>query len=356
MLSLRPSNPTATEPELTMVLGLPFHRLTLEAALGECARAMNDPRPEYFVTPNLDFARLAAEQPRLHDIVFHADRILCDGMPLVWLSRLSPVALPERVAGSDLTPRLLKFCEERNKRVFFFGSDEATFARTAAQFPNLEICGRTSPPFAPIDDWDNANYVRRIRRAQPDLLLVALGCPKQEYWAAPRLTELGVPLTLCIGASLDFIAGTQTRAPRAIQAIGLEWFWRMMSNPKRLAARYARDLVFLLRAAPTQWKLSSTKTSGSLHVQRNAAGESVIDCNDVSAADLSTLISLAAVARKQRMDGGPLPTLQNVSRAMGDALRRFSLTNQFEDCERESTKISFSKTSGVPIAEEPLAA
>ena len=335
-----------SSPRLTLVLGLPFHELTLESALDDCVAAMDDPRPACFVTPNLDFARLAAEQPRLHDIVFHADRILCDGKPLTWLSRLTPTMLPERVAGSDLTPRLLEICVQLRKRVYFFGSDEITLERTAAAYPDLEICGWNSPPFAPIEDWDNPTYVRRIRDAAPDLLLVALGCPKQEYWAVPRLDELGVPLTLCIGASLDFIAGTQTRAPRAIQAVGLEWFWRMMTNPKRLAGRYARDLLFLLRSVPTQWKLRTKQPSAPLQVQHHADGGVTVNCNSTPA-NILTLVSLAGLAREQRLNDGPIPRLEHVSVALRQCLKKLSLLDQFdtEGSERGKPVIEFPTTN-----------
>ena len=111
-----PAGDQRDEPPLSVVLGLPFHRLTMESALDDCLRFMEDrERSHYLVTPNLDFTRLAASNARLRRIVFGADRILCDGLPLVWLARRLGMPLPERVAGSDLTPSLLELCADEGR-------------------------------------------------------------------------------------------------------------------------------------------------------------------------------------------------------------------------------------------------
>lgn len=239
----------APEPPIAVLLGLPFHDLTMGEALVECERALTANEPCYFVTANVDFAAQAYENSDLREILFYAKRVLCDGMPLVWISRVLGMPLRERVAGADLTPKMLELCARMRKRVYFFGSDQSTLERVAGilreRHPDLEIAGYESPPMGSIDDWDNDAVIKRIREANTDLLLIALGCPKQENWIARFHKQTGVSLAVGIGASLDFIAGKQIRAPRIVQKTGMEWFWRMATNPKRLFSRYWRDFTFL---------------------------------------------------------------------------------------------------------------
>ncbi len=247
------------EPPIAAILGIPFHGTTMERALhdAEAAMAGGGP-PRYWVTANVDFCRQAAGSPWLREFIFHADRVLCDGLPLVWLARLFGAPVPERVAGSDLVPNLLARCARLGRSVYWFGSDEATLARAAEvagrRYPGLRIAGWESPPHGEVEDWDSAATVERIRALAPDVLLVALGCPKQERWIERHHRTLGVPLSIGIGASLDFIAGKQVRAPRWMQRVGLEWFWRMARSPRRLVGRYSKDFFYLAGAAFGQWR------------------------------------------------------------------------------------------------------
>jgi UDP-N-acetyl-D-mannosaminuronic acid transferase (WecB/TagA/CpsF family) len=128
-----------------------------------------------------------------------------------------------------------------------------------------------------IHEWNNAEIVETIRAARPDLLLLALGFPKQEQWESAYHQKAGVPLSIGIGASLDFICGKQKRAPLWMQKTGLEWLFRLLTNPSRLTRRYYKDLVFLvtltwrqaqaLRSMRRQWRASqSTLHTSSLQV------------------------------------------------------------------------------------------
>ena len=211
----------AGEPPMAALLGIPFHGTTMDGALSDAEAAMSSGAsavPQYYVTANVDFCRQAAGDAWLREFIFHADRVLCDGLPLVWLSRFFGAPLPERVAGSDMVPRLLERCAASGRSVYWFGSDAATLGLAAEvakeRYPGLKIAGFESPPIGEVDDWDHEGTAARIREASPDLLLVALGCPKQERWIARHYQDLGVPLSVGIGASLDFIAGKQVRAPQ----------------------------------------------------------------------------------------------------------------------------------------------
>ena len=204
-----------TDPKMVLVLGLPFHQTTLKDALSDALIAIDGEESQYWVTPNLDFTTQAHDDDDLREILFYANRVLCDGMPIVWMSRMVGDPIPERVAGSDLVLKLLLRLIKKPIKFFFFGSDPATLKEATqvleSTYKNLEVVGAISPPHAAISDWDNAAYCEQIRAAEPDILLVALGCPKQERWMITYYQETGAKLTIGVGASLDFITGRQVR-------------------------------------------------------------------------------------------------------------------------------------------------
>jgi exopolysaccharide biosynthesis WecB/TagA/CpsF family protein/anti-anti-sigma factor len=245
---------------MAFLLGLPFHPVTMEETVAICRHLIEARRPAYAITANVDFVAQAYNNERLRPILHHADLAVCDGMPLVWLSRWFKPALPERVAGSDLVFRLFEQADQSGWRVFFLGSDQPTLALAKQvldeRYPRMIVADHISPPFAPVEQWPNDEILQRIRAAQPDLLLIAVGCPKQEYWIARYARLTGVPLSIGIGASLDFIAGSQTRAPVWVQRVGMEWLWRIGTDPKRLAKRYAKDFYYLIYLTWTQWRLT----------------------------------------------------------------------------------------------------
>jgi N-acetylglucosaminyldiphosphoundecaprenol N-acetyl-beta-D-mannosaminyltransferase len=265
----------AIEPDITFLLGLPFHRMTMADTVATAVEVVESRTPHYFVTANADFVAQAHDNQRLRDILVHAHRAVCDGMPLIWLSRLFPPALPERVAGSDLVFELFREGNARQWRFFFLGSDEATLKTTravlATRYPSLQVCGYFSPPFAAVEDWPNEAIAQQIQSTAPDVLLVAVGCPKQEYWIAQHARQLNIPLSVGIGASLDFIAGRQVRAPRWMQKTGTEWIWRMATNPSRLVARYWKDFRYLAHLSYIQWRLTRRKQTRALEMTSDTA-------------------------------------------------------------------------------------
>src|SRR5262249_32142031 len=184
--------------------------------------------------------------------------VLCDGTPLVWASRLLGQPLPERVAGADLVPELIRLSARRKHRLFFLGATEDSavqaVANVHARYPHLEIA-HYSPPFRPLHEMDHAEILKRIRAAEPDVLLVAFGCPKAEKWIAMHYRDLGVPVAIGVGATIDFLAGRVKRAPVWMQRSGLEWVFRLIQEPRRLCGRYAKDLWVFGRRILSQWWL-----------------------------------------------------------------------------------------------------
>jgi N-acetylglucosaminyldiphosphoundecaprenol N-acetyl-beta-D-mannosaminyltransferase len=234
------------------VWGLPLLPVTYDEALSEVDRLIQAGEPNYFITANLHYAMLSHGDARLAEVNRRAAFLLADGMPMVWYSRLLRRRLPQRVAGSDLIYGLCGLARDRGYRVFLLGglpgvADRAA-ARLVERYPGLQIAGIEVPPFRPPAPEENQRLVERIRRAAPHLLLVALGQPKGELWLAENAASLGVPACVQLGASFDFVAGAVRRAPAVFQRSGLEWCYRLVQEPRRMAPRYARNALFLLRA------------------------------------------------------------------------------------------------------------
>jgi N-acetylglucosaminyldiphosphoundecaprenol N-acetyl-beta-D-mannosaminyltransferase len=235
------------------VWGLPLSPLTFDQALDRIDGLVAAGRPSFFITANLNYAMLADADPRLRALNDRAAFVLADGMPLVWWSRLGPRPLPERVAGSDLIYGMCDRAARHGHRVYLLGAapgvaDDAA-AKLVEKYPGLKVVGVECPPYRKLSAAEERAQVERIRAARPDLLFVAFGQPKGELWIADRLDDLGVPVCVQVGATLDFVAGRVRRSPKWMQKTGLEWVYRMLQEPRRLAGRYLDNVAFLVRAA-----------------------------------------------------------------------------------------------------------
>jgi N-acetylglucosaminyldiphosphoundecaprenol N-acetyl-beta-D-mannosaminyltransferase len=215
----------------------------VETVLG-WARA-DDDQCRVVVTPNVNHAVLLYEQPALREVYRYADLVLADGAPLLALARLTRRRLPERVAGSDLVPRVLAAAPD-GLRVFLLGAAPGV-AETAAEaihsrWPQATVVGCSSPPIGfEHDPVVDAALVDEVNDLRPDVLVVGLGAPKQELWVHRHRHRLQAGVVLCAGATIDFLAGNRPRAPRWMQRTGLEWAHRISVEPGRLARRYAHD-------------------------------------------------------------------------------------------------------------------
>ena len=232
------------------VWDLPFAPMTLSETVNAVSALVESRRPSFFITANTHYAMLTKKHPDLHAVNTRAAFLVADGAPLVWASRWQGMPLPERVAGSDLIFDLCARAAERKYRVFLLGGAtgiaEEAARRLCRRYPKLHIVGIESPPFRAPTAEEHAVLVARIRATRPDILFVAFGQPKGEFWIADHLQALGVPVCVQVGASLDFVAGQVRRAPRVLQRLGLEWAYRMWREPRRLGPRYARNARFLL--------------------------------------------------------------------------------------------------------------
>src|SRR5262245_56347189 len=186
------------------IWGVPFAPLTFEQTLDRVEELIRARRPSYFITANLHYTMLTHQHAGLDAVNRAAAFVLADGMPLVWASRWRPQRLPERVAGSDLVPALCERAARHGYRVFLLGgapgiADEAA-RKMCERFPGLQIAGVESPPFRALSAEEEAQLVARIRDSRADLLFVAFGQPKGEFWLAQHLEALGVPVSAQIGA------------------------------------------------------------------------------------------------------------------------------------------------------------
>jgi N-acetylglucosaminyldiphosphoundecaprenol N-acetyl-beta-D-mannosaminyltransferase len=239
------------------ILGVAFNNVTIDETLSLIEQMVLSRQPHYLVTANVDFLVQARHDVELHRILLNAHLVLCDGTPLLWVSRLLGNPLPERVAGADLAPLLIRLAAQKGFRVFILGGkpevSTKAVANLRAQFRDLIIAGHYSPPFQPLLDMDHEMIARRIRDAKPDLLLVSFGCPKAEKWFAMNYRSLGVPVGIGLGATIDFLAGQVKRAPRWMQRTGTEWIFRLAQEPRRLIRRYANDLWYFGADVLRQW-------------------------------------------------------------------------------------------------------
>ncbi len=201
----------------------------------------------YVVTPNVDHVVMLEHHDGLRRAYDDASLVLADGMPVVLASRLLGCGLPERVTGADLVVGLFAAAERHGKlRTFLLGAAPGVAERAAAKiesrWPAVEVVGTYCPPLGfERDPAENATILERIAAAQPDVLVVGLGAPKQELWVHQHQHQLAAKVALCVGATIDFLAEHKRRAPLWMQKSGLEWLHRAATEPRRLAGRYARD-------------------------------------------------------------------------------------------------------------------
>lgn len=225
--------------------------VTFAQALDAIAAMVEDRTGGVVFTPNVDHVVMAEENPRFREAYAAADLSLADGMPVLWASRLLGVALPEKVSGSDLVVPLMERADRGRWRIYILGGAPGVAARAGERiverFPAVRIAGTD----APVIDMSQppsarAALIERVGATEPDLVLVALGAPKQELFIAEAAAALRPAVLLGVGAAIDFIAGTARRAPPWVSAAGFEWLYRLVREPRRLWRRYLlRDPKFL---------------------------------------------------------------------------------------------------------------
>ncbi len=185
-------------------------------------------------TPNAEMIMMANRDPQLAKVLNHADLVVPDGAGVVWAARYNGHNMPERVAGYDLVQNLLKKAATKKYRIYMLGGAPGIVekAKSAAErrYSGVEIVGTHNGFFSKDDELEIINH---IKACKPDILLVALGVPRQEKWIAEFAEQIEVPVAIGVGGTFDVMSGTVRRAPLWMQNAKLEWMYRLLSDPKR---------------------------------------------------------------------------------------------------------------------------
>lgn len=229
------------------ILGVRINTYTKSQVFSIVESFIRSKKPHLIWTANVDHLIKLTRDGQFRDIYEAADLVMADGMPLVWVSRLFGSSLPERVTGIGFLEEFAPIAEKRGYIYFFLGGNEATLdkAKDVLQEnnPNLRIF-TYAPSYSEL--WskkENDAIVSAIKKADPDILFVGVGAPKQEKWIYRNLKKLNVPVAMGVGGAFEMVAGVKKRAPYWMQHIGLEWLFRLIQDPRRLWKRYAQNLV-----------------------------------------------------------------------------------------------------------------
>jgi exopolysaccharide biosynthesis WecB/TagA/CpsF family protein len=233
------------------ILGIAVSNVQHENVLEKIEAFLTDRLKHYTIfTPNTDFLVKVLRDAEFRDALKNADILIPDGMPLVWASYLLRTPLKGKVAGSDLFFNVCHLSAARGYGIFLLGAAEGVAAQAAYQlakkYTGLKIVGTYSPPFNfENDDDEISKIINMIKAARPDILFVGLGAPKQEKFISRYKKEYKVPLSVAVGASIDFAAGKKKMPPQWVKKIGFAWLWRLCEEPNRLWHRYLiEDMKF----------------------------------------------------------------------------------------------------------------
>lgn len=250
-------------PQCLDILGQPIRDIGLSGTVEWAEQRIMSAKPAYICHVNVHTLAEGWHNPVLHGALSQADLAVADGMPLVWLARRQGGAHTERVYGPDFMTAMLErpgLRPDRPWRHFFYGSTpavmDALLRSVADRYPGASVAGYISPPFRPSTQAELDADCRAINASGADILWVGLGAPRQEIWMHQNRARLETPLLVGVGAAFDFLAGTKPQAPRWMQRSGLEWSFRLLSEPRRLAPRYGRTIP------PFLWRVICQEVAG----------------------------------------------------------------------------------------------
>lgn len=223
------------------VLGVPVHAVQIPVVI----RTMEDwvksrAGCKFIAVTGMHGVTEAQNSPEFKEVLRQADLVVPDGMPLVWLGRGARFGLPRRVYGPEL---MESFCRSSGSEFnhFFYGGGPGTaetVARTLQERYGIRIAGTLTPPFRPLTEEEDRAMLRVINESGPDIIWVGLSTPKQELWMHEHADRLQVPVAVGVGAAFDLVPGLKKSAPKWMQEHGLEWLFRLVSEPRRLWRRY----------------------------------------------------------------------------------------------------------------------
>jgi N-acetylglucosaminyldiphosphoundecaprenol N-acetyl-beta-D-mannosaminyltransferase len=231
----------------TDVLGVAFDNVTLEEAVDRGMALLDEEEPHLVATPNPEIVQIAGKDPEFAKILADASLVLADGVGVIHAAKILGRPLKGRVPGIEFASALMERMAKTGRRLYLLGAKpgvaEMAAANLQAKYPGLVICGTHDGYFK-----EDGPVAQAIRDSRAEAVFVCLGAPKQEKWIAANGAATGAKLLVGLGGSLDVFAGTVKRAPKVFQNLGLEWFYRLCTQPSRIG-RMAKLPLFLVSAA-----------------------------------------------------------------------------------------------------------
>lgn len=217
------------------VLGVPVHLVTMASTLETIESFIRERTPRLVVTADASGIVLALKDRDWKALIARADLVTPDSSGVVWALRRKGYSVAGRVSGCDLAAELCRLGAEKGYRVYLLGASPGVAEKAAEElrtrYVGCQVVGSDDGYFTEAEE---PGVVARIREANPDVLLVAMGMPKQEKWIDKHRLQLGVPVSIGVGGTLDVFAGVAKRAPRLVQRLNLEWLWRLAQNPRKI--------------------------------------------------------------------------------------------------------------------------
>lgn len=228
------------------------NNVNMNEALSAIDEMIASGKKSYVVAINVDVVMKIEDDPHLKKVVDEADMVLVDGKPLVWISKWHGNPVKAKISGSDLVPLLCKKAKDKGYSIFIIGGGNGVAEKAKENLerdlPGINIVGSYAPPFGfEKDEIELEKINKLISEVHPDLLIACFGCPKQEKWIYENYQKYDAKVSICAGATVDFLAGNVNRAPRWMSEHGLEWFYRFLQEPKRMFKRYFIDDVKIIK-------------------------------------------------------------------------------------------------------------
>lgn len=228
------------------------NNVTLEETVECIEKLIAEKKKAYIVPINVDVVMKIEKDKYLKEIADNADMVLVDGQPLVWVAKWHKKPVKAKISGSDLVPYLCKVAAKKNYSIFIIGGKDGIAEKAAdklrVDIPEINIVGTYAPPFGFEKDEEELSKINKmISDVHPDLLITCFGCPKQEKFIYENYQKYDALVSICAGATVDFLAGNIKRAPKWMSKCGLEWLYRFFKEPKRLFKRYFVDDVKIIK-------------------------------------------------------------------------------------------------------------
>lgn len=228
------------------------NNVNMDETLCEIESFIHQNKKSYIIAINIDVVIKIENDDYLKMITDHADMVLVDGKPLIWISHLYNQQIKAKVSGSDLVPQVCKMAAQKGYTIFILGGKDGIAEKAKnnleKKIPNIRIVGTYAPPFGFEKDKKELDKINiRISEVKPDLMIVCFGCPKQEKFVYENYQKYDAKVSICAGATVDFLAGNIKRAPRWMSEYGFEWFYRFLQEPRRMFRRYFINDVKILR-------------------------------------------------------------------------------------------------------------